>query len=141
MSASDDYEGANLDPVTGWVGWIMFAAVFMMVIGSMNAIQGLAALFRDKTYWVTLGGAVVTFNVTAWGWIHLLFGILLIVVGILLLRGSTFARVLGIAVVALNMLAQFSWATVYPFWALIVIAVDVVIIYALVVHGGELAAR
>ncbi len=141
MSASDDYEAANLDPVTGWVGWIMFAAVFMMVIGSMNAIQGLAALFRDQTYWVTLGGAVVTFNVTAWGWIHLLFGILLIVVGILLLRGSTFARVLGIAVVALNMLAQFSWATVYPFWALIVIAVDVVIIYALVVHGGELAAR
>jgi hypothetical protein len=142
MSTTDDYAeyGSSYDePVTGWVGWIVFAAVFMVTIGAINAIQGLAALFRDEDYWVSLvNGTAMTFNVTGWGWIHLIFGILLVIVGILLIQGSTFARVVGIALVALNMLAQFAWAPVYPFWALIVIALDIVVIYALVVHGGEL---
>jgi hypothetical protein len=137
MTVADEY-GSSYDPVTGWVGWIIFAAVFMIVIGSMNAIQGLAALLRDDSYWVTLGGSVVTFNVTTWGWIHLIFGILLVLVGFLLMQGSTFARVLGIALVSLNFIAQFSWATLYPFWSLIAIAVDMFIIYALIVHGREL---
>ena len=138
MSAPDDYRASYSEPATGWVGWIVFASVFMITIGALNAIQGLAALFRDEAYWVTLGGSVLTFDVTTWGWIHLLFGILLVIVGVLLMQGSTFARVVGIALVALNLLAQFSWATLYPFWSLIAIALDVVIIYALVVHGGEL---
>ena len=138
MSAPDEYRSSYTDPVTGWVGWIIFAAVFMIVIGAMNAIQGLAALFRDEEYWVTLQGNIVTFDVTTWGWIHLIFGILLVLVGVLLMQGSTFARVLGIALVSLNLIAQFSWTTLYPFWGLIAIAIDVVIIYALVVHGGEL---
>ena len=143
MATSDDYGSSYgepyVEPATGWVGWIIFAAVFMVTIGALNAIQGLAALFRDEDYWVTaLNGHVVTFNITTWGWIHLLFGILLVIVGILLMRGSTFARVLGIAVVGLNMVAQFAFAPLYPFWALILIALDIVIMYALIVHGGEL---
>jgi hypothetical protein len=142
MSTADEYSeyGSSYDePVTGWVGWIVFAAVFMVTIGAINAIQGLAALFRDEDYWVSLvNGTAMTFNVTGWGWIHLIFGILLVIVGILLIQGSTFARVVGIGLVALNMLAQFAWAPVYPFWALIVIALDIVVIYALVVHGREL---
>jgi hypothetical protein len=140
MSTTDDYASSYDEPTTGWVGWVMFAAVFMMIIGAMNAIQGLAALFRDEAYWVTLGGNVLTFDVTTWGWIHLLFGILLVVVGVLLMRGSTFARVLGVILVALNLIAQFSWTTLYPFWALIAIIIDVLIIYALIVHGRELKA-
>jgi hypothetical protein len=140
MSTTDEYGdyGSSYDPVTGWVGWIVFAAVFMVTIGAINAIQGLAALFRDEGYWVTIGGNVVTFDVTAWGWIHLIFGILLVIVGILLIQGSTFARVLGIALVALNLISQFAYAPLYPFWALIAIALDIVIIYALIVHGREL---
>ena len=145
MSTTDEYAeyGSSYDePVTGWVGWIVFAAVFMVTIGAINAIQGLAALFRDADYWVTVGGGgnVMTFNVTAWGWIHLLFGIALVIVGILLIQGSTFARVAGIVLVALNMISQFAFAPLYPFWALIVIAVDIVIIYALIVHGREVGS-
>jgi hypothetical protein len=136
MSATDEYY--STDPVTGWVGWIMFASIFMLVIGAMNAFQGLAALFRDKAYWVTIGGNVVTFDVTAWGWIHLIFGILLFLVGVALMRGSTFARVIAIGLVGLNLIAQFGSATLYPFWAIVVIAIDVVILYALIVHGREL---
>jgi hypothetical protein len=140
MSTTDEYASSYDEPATGWVGWIMFAAVFLMIIGAMNAIQGLAALFRDEAYWVTLGGNVLAFDVTTWGWIHLIFGILLVVVGVLLMRGSTFARVLGVILVALNLIAQFSWTTLYPFWALVAIIIDVLIIYALIVHGRELKA-
>ena len=140
MSVPGEYAPTTDQPSSGWVGWIVFAAILMIVTGAMNAIQGLAALLRDDTYWVTLGGAVVTFNVTTWGWIQLISGGLLVLVGVLLMRGSTFARVVGIVLVALNLVAQFSWATLYPFWALIAIVIDVFIIYALVVHGRELKA-
>jgi hypothetical protein len=139
MSAADEYGSTAYGRAqTGWVGWIIFASILMVMIGALNVIQGLAALFRDEAYWVTLNGAVLTFDVTTWGWIHLLLGILLILVGVMLMQGSTFARVVGIGLVALNLIAQFSWTTLYPFWALIVIAIDVLVIYALVVHGREL---
>jgi hypothetical protein len=139
MSTTDEY-GSRYggEPVTGWVGWIIFAAVFMITIGAINIIQGLAALFRDDAYWETARGNVVTFNVTTWGWFSLIFGILLILVGVLLMQGSTFARVMGIALVSLNLINQFGWASFYPFWAIIAIAIDIVILYALIVHGGEL---
>jgi hypothetical protein len=136
----DDGPG-RAEEVSGWVGWIFLAAMIMVVSGVLNLIQGLAALFRDEAYWVTLRGAVITFDITTWGWIHLIFGVLLIVVGFLLMRGSTFARVLGIVLVSLNIIAQFSWSTLYPFWSLILITVDILIIYALVIHGRELKAR
>jgi hypothetical protein len=140
MSTSDEYASSYGPAATGWTGWVVFAAILMMITGGMNAIQGLAALFRDDAYWVTLGGAVVTFDVTTWGWIQLISGILLVVIGSLLMKGSTFARVIGVVLVALNLIAQFSWTTLYPFWSLIAIAIDVLIIYALVVHGRELKA-
>ena len=136
MSATGEY--VDDQATSGWVGWIVFAAIFMIIIGAMNAIQGLAALFRDESYWVTLGGAVVTFDVTTWGWIHLISGVLLVLVGIWLMKGSTFARVIGIILVSLNLIAQFSWTTLYPFWAITAIFIDIFIIYALVVHGREL---
>ena len=138
MSSPEGYRAQNTDPVTGWVGWIVFAAVFLVVIGALNAIQGLGAIFRDEGYWLTISGDVLVFDTTTWGWIHLLLGLAMIGVGALLMQGSTFARVIAIGLVALNLIAQFTSAQLYPFWAMIVIALDIVIIYALVVHGGEL---
>jgi hypothetical protein len=133
---------AGYREMSGWVGWIVFAAVILMVNGTFNAIQGLSALFRDNDYWVTgLGnGDVLTFNITGWGWIHLILGILSIFVGYLLLKGSTFARVLGIALVSLNLIAQFAYLPLYPFWGMVGIAVGFFVLYALIVHGGELKA-
>jgi hypothetical protein len=135
---------AGYRDVSGWVGWVVFAAVILMVNGTFNAIQGLSALFRDNDYWVTtLGegeGGVLTFNITGWGWIHLLLGIASIFVGYLLLRGSTFARVIGIALVSLNLIAQFAYLPLYPFWGMVGIAVGFFVLYALIVHGGELKA-
>jgi hypothetical protein len=126
--------------MTGWVGWIVFAAVILMIHGTFTAIQGLSALLRDDAYWVTNGGEVLTFNVTGWGWIHLILGILSVIIGYLLLQGSTFARVIGIALVSLNLISQFAYLPLYPFWGIVGIAVGFFVLYALIVHGGELKA-
>ena len=64
MTATDGDGSSYDEPATGWAGWVVFAAVFMMITGAMNAIQGLAALIRDEAYWVTLGGTVLAFDVS-----------------------------------------------------------------------------
>jgi hypothetical protein len=131
---------AGYREMSGWVGWVVFAAVILMIHGTFTAIQGLSAIFRDDAYWVTNGGEVLTFNVTSWGWIHLILGILGVIVGYLLLQGSTFARVIGIALVSLNLISQFAYLPLYPFWGMVGIAVGFFVLYALIVHGGELKA-
>ena len=139
MSATDEY-GSYRSP-SGWVGWIIFAAVFMMTIGTMNAIQGLAGIFRDEEYLTSSlgeGTNLLVFDWTAWGWIHLLFGIAMVIVGALLIQGSTFARVVAIFLVALNMISQFTFISVYPWWSLALLAIDILIMYALIVHGREM---
>jgi len=125
--------------VTGWVGWIMFAAYFMIIGGVFDIMQGLAALFRDQSYFVVAENGLLTFNFTSWGWIHLLFGLAMIGVGVLLLRGSTFARILAIIIVGLNMVSQFAWLAAYPVWGIIALVIDALILYALLVHGSEMA--
>src|SRR3954447_3951452 len=134
-----DRMGSQTGEVTGWVGWVLFAAYFMIIGGVFDVLQGLAAVFRDQSYFVVTEDRLLTFNFTSWGWIHMLFGLALIGVGVLLMRGSTFARVLAIILVGLNMIAQFAWLSAYPVWAIIAIAIDVLILFALLVHGGELA--
>ena len=135
--------GPGYRDMSGWVGWVVFAAVIMMVNGTFNAIQGLSAILRDEAYWVTRNDGetnVLTFDITSWGWIHLILGILTIIVGYLLLQGSTFARVIGIGLVCLNLIAQFAYLPIFPFWGIIGIAVSFFVLYALIVHGGELKA-
>ena len=124
---------------TGWVGWLIFAAILLIINGALTAIEGLAALFRDESYFLTDKGHLLTFNFTAWGWIHLLIGIALIAIGVMLMRGSFVASVFTGVVVAINLVTQFAWIGAYPWWSLAVIAVDILILYALFVHGSELA--
>lgn len=121
---------------TAWVGWILFAACILIVNGMFTIIEGLAGIFRDETFFA--GGQVLVFDYTAWGWIHLILGICLVAVGIGLYSGSTFARVAALVLVTLNLLAQFTWIGAYPWWSLIAITLDVLVLYALVVHGDEL---
>jgi hypothetical protein len=134
---------AGYREMSAWVGWVVFAAVILMIHGTFTAIQGLSALLRDDAYWVAnVDGDVnvLTFNITTWGWVHLILGILSVLIGYLLLQGSTFARVIGIALVSLNLIAQFAYLPIYPFWGLVGIAVGFFVLYALIVHGGELKA-
>jgi hypothetical protein len=129
--------GDDPDP-TAWTGWVVFAAFMMIMVGSFQAIEGLVALFDDGWYHVTQNGLLVEADYTVWGWTHLLLGALLIVAGVGVLAGNTLARVVAIALAGLSALVNLAFIEAYPIWAVIIITIDVLVIYALVVHGREL---
>ena len=111
-------------------GLILFAAVMMFVGGGFQAIAGLAAIFENEFYTVT-PNYVLEFDVTAWGWIHLLLGVIVVFAGYGLLSGQTWARVVGIVLASVSALVNFAFIPYYPFWSLAIIALDVFIIWAL----------
>jgi hypothetical protein len=136
--------GSGADPVTHtrtrdrslWVGWVYFGGAMMILLGTFNLIEGLVALFNDQYYVATPQGLLV-FDITAWGWVHLIIGIAAIGVGIGVFTGATWARVTGVILCGINALAQLAFLSAYPVWAVIVIALDVLVIWALIVHGDE----
>jgi hypothetical protein len=129
--------GDDPDP-TAWTGWVVFAAFMMIMVGCFQAIEGLVALFDDGWYHVTQNGLLVEADYTVWGWTHLLLGALLIVAGVGVLAGNILARVVAIVLAALSALVNLAFLEAYPIWGVIIIVIDVLVIYALVVHGREL---
>lgn len=123
---------------TGWVGWGVFAGVMIAVSGIFNLLHGLVALVQPDTYFTVTNGALFIFDLSGWGWWNLVIGILLIATGLALLTGALWARVIAIILAVLSAAGQLLLIPVQPWWALIVIAVDVLIIYALTAHGDEL---
>jgi hypothetical protein len=126
----------HVPPATAWVGWIYFGGTMMILLGSFNLIEGTVALFNDEYYVPTAQGLLVL-DLTAWGWIHLIMGAIAVIVGIALFTGATWARICGVIVCALNAIGQLAFLSAYPVWAMIVIALDVLVIWALIVHGDE----
>jgi hypothetical protein len=123
---------------SGWVGWIIFAGVMMIMVGSFHVIQGLVAVFNDEYYLVTKSGLTVKLDYTGWGWIHIIAGLVVIGAGLALFAGQMWARVVGIILAAASALLNFAFIASYPFWSTIVIAMDIFIIMALTVHGKEM---
>jgi len=121
---------------SAWVGWIRFGAVMMVLLGAFNVIEGLVALFNDDYYVVGTEGLLV-FDLTGWGWLHLIIGALAIAAGVGLFTGAAWARVTAVALCTINAVAQLAFLSAYPVWATVVIALDVVVIWAVVVHGDE----
>lgn len=124
---------------TGWVGWIAFAGVMMVLSGIFQAISGLTAIFNPN-WFATTEKAVLVFNIATWGWWQLLIGIVVALVGVGLFSGNMASRVMGVILVGLSAVSNLAFLGVYPFWSLVVITVDLLVIYALVVHGGEMKA-
>ncbi|MBB6348157.1 hypothetical protein AB0C18_36405 [Nonomuraea muscovyensis] len=127
---------ARQQHITGWVGWVWFAGIMLILSGLFNAVSGLYGIFYRAVY-VQAAGSLLVFDVTGWGWIHLLLGLVLIATGIAVSIGQTWARVVAVVLVMLNALTQLIWISVNPWWSLAVIAVDVLVLYALIVHGRE----
>lgn len=125
---------------TGWVGWVVFAAIGMMLLGCFQAMMGLVGIFNTDFYLVTADNLAIPVNYTAWGWFHLIMGVVVFLAGIAVLSGKTWGRVVGIALASLQALVNFAWFPAYPLWSAVVIIVDVLVIYALAVHGGEMKA-
>ena len=132
--------GDSSREVSGWaVGGAVFAAVLMMISGVFQVIAGITAIVKDK-FFVTTPNYILTFDISRWGWIHLVFGGLLIVAGAFVLRGNVWARAVAIALVALSAIANFLFIPYYPFWALLIIGLDVFVIWALATYGRRAAA-
>lgn len=121
-----------------WVGWILFAGVMMIVLGMFHAFQGFIAIFDDDYYLVTRRGLSIHIGFTAWGWIHLGLGVLVAAAGIALLNGRLWGRIAGIVVSVLSILVNAAFLAAYPIWSTIMMAVDILVIWALTVHGDEM---
>jgi hypothetical protein len=119
-------------------GWIGFAGILMLVVGSIDFFQGLIALFEDEYYVVTGSGFLVV-DLTGWGWIMLIWGVLLVLGGYGLLSAQGWARWFAIVVVSLNIIAQLGFLgnSQYPLWSLTVIALNVIVLYALTARWSE----
>lgn len=126
------------DQASGWaVGWTAFAGIMMVIGGIWWVIIGIIALVNDNFYVVT-EEYIFQFNVTTWGWIHLLLGILVTLAGIYLFTGAVWARIIGVAVAIVWMIAAFAWLPYAPVWAIALLAIAVFIIWALTVHGRDI---
>ena len=124
---------------SGWaVGFILFAAIMMIMVGIFQALQGLVAIFENEFY-VATRNYLFQFDATAWGWIHLIIGVIVALAGWGLLSGRTWARAAAIALAVLSAIANFLFIPYYPFWSLLIVAVDVFVIWALVAHGRDVA--
>jgi hypothetical protein len=119
-------------------GFTMFAAIMMILIGSFHIIAGLAGVFEDEFFAVTPEW-IFQFDTTTWGWIHLLAGIVVILAGFGLFSGAVWARTVGVIVAAVSAVANFAWMPYSPVWSITIIAIDVFVIWALTMHGRDIA--
>lgn len=124
---------------SGWaIGWSAFAAVILVLIGIFQFFAGLVAIVDDEFYVVTQD-YIFQFDATTWGWIHLIIGITVFFAGIFIFTGAVWARIVGVIIASLSAIAAFIWLPWYPIWAIIVIAIDIFVIWALTVHGRDIA--
>jgi hypothetical protein len=137
MTETSGYGSRVREQPPGWaVGFIVFAAVMMMMAGVFQALAGLVAIFKNEFY-VATRNYLFEFDVSAWGWIHLILGVIVVLAGFALLSGATWARTVGITLAVLSAIANFLFIPYYPFWSMLIIALDVFVIWALAVHGGK----
>ena len=119
-------------------GWIGFAGIVMLILGGLIAFEGLIAIFRDKYYVPTSEGFLI-FDVTAWGWIMLLWGIVLFCVGLALISGASWARWVSIVLVAVNIFGQLGFLgnTNDQIWLLITLTLNIIVLYALTARWND----
>lgn len=129
---SDDSSGLAM-------GTTLFAAVTMMIVGALDALEGLAAIIKGDAY-VVGAQYLYKFNVSSWGWINLLLGLVILAAGFGLLSGALWARILGIFIAVLVIISNFMWLPYYPVWSIIIIAVSILVIWSLTAHGRDMKA-
>jgi len=122
------------------VGMTVFAGTIMIMIGVMHVFQGIVALVND-TFYVAGEEWVLQLDVTSWGWVHLILGAVVALAGFFVFSGAVWARTIGVIMAVFSGLASFAWLPYYPVWALVVIALDVFVIWALTAHGREITEQ
>ncbi|MBB5916252.1 hypothetical protein BJY24_005164 [Nocardia transvalensis] len=112
------------------------AAILLLTVGVLSLFQGISAVAKDELFVVGVD-YVYKFDITTWGWIHIVLGILLIISAIGLMTGAMWARIVAIGLAALSILGNFLWLPYYPWWSVLVIALDVVVIWAVATWRPE----
>lgn len=127
----------NNGEVTGWVGWVGFASFMLLLAGFFHMIAGFVALLKDEVY-VIGEKNIWILDYTQWGWIHVIGGLLAIIAAMSLLQGHMYGRIIAVIVAALSAIANMAFVPVYPVWSIMIIVIDILVIYAVTVHAGEL---
>ena len=127
----------SYEPATGWTGWISFAGVILIIGGFLQTFAGLVAVLNDE--WVVwTNRATVYLDITQWGWVHMILGIIVLLAGFGVFSGNVLARTIGVIVASISLVANFLFIPVMPLWAITIVVIDMLVIWALVVHGGEM---
>ena len=121
-----------------WGGWIAFAGWLMIIMGALDFFEGLIAVIRGN-YYVLTANQIIVFDMRTWGWVTLGWGIVIALVGFGVLAGSGFARWFAIVVASLNFIVELGWvgSSAYPLWSIAILALNVIILYALIVHWRD----
>ena len=126
---------------TGWGSLLVFAGVMLGVVGLFQAMTGLTAIFNDEILVVRSDSLIVKLDYTYWGWVHLLLGAVALVASFLLLRGNIVGRAVATVIAAVNVLVSFAFLPAQPWWSLLTITFNVLVIFAITTHGAELKTR
>ena len=120
------------------VGLSLFAGMMMIITGLFNTMEGVVALARNEVYAIT-PRYIFAFDLTTWGWIQIILGIIVLAAGVGVITGQLWGRVVGITIATLTMLANFAFVPYYPIWSLLIIALNVFVIWALCVYNRDSA--
>jgi hypothetical protein len=118
-------------------GWVTFAGILLLIVGTLNTIEGIAAI--DRASFFVRDTHYIAGDLKAWGWTVLFLGIGQILVGLGVMAKNQLARWAGVALLGLNAIAQLLFIPAYPFWSLAIFSLDILAIYGLVAYGGRMA--
>jgi len=130
----------NARPTSGLaVGITVTAAIILFLAGFFDVMTGIVGLVTNEFY-VTTQHWVFQLDATTWGWVHIVVGLVAVLAGVGLLYGALWARILGVIIAALSIIANFLWLPYYPIWAIVIIIFDLFVIWALTAHGRDITA-
>jgi hypothetical protein len=137
VAYKDEYADEGTE-VSGWVGWVAFGGIMMVLSGTFQAIAGLVGIFRDTFYVATQNQLLVINNAHTWGWTNLIIGLVVVMAGISLFSGSMWSRILAVLIAMGAAVANMLAMPLYPIWSLICLSLSILVIYAVIAHGSEL---
>ena len=139
-SSAPQPQRQNVQPteMTAWVGLVAFAGAMLLLLGMFHIVEGFLALFRDEYFHVPSAELTVHVDWSVWGWTHIIIGVAMIASGIGLFTGRTWARVVAVLVCLASAIITLSFAKADPVWSTLMMILDVVIIWAVIMHGSEM---
>jgi len=132
-------EAYRRDTPTAWVGWIIYAGVMMITLGIFQTIAGFVGLFDHTYYHVRTSQTLLHISYNSWGGIHIALGVLAIFAGYALMAGRTWGRIYAVLLAIINATANLAFLNATPAWSIMMITIDALVIWAVCVHGNELA--